>query len=179
MSAKSKYIFAIDPGPEKSAMVLIETETKKVVSCGYDSNSDMLFYLDNAIPEYGKTGNVAFYIEMVACYGMPVGREVFETCVWIGQFARCVSRALDRVVWPGCCVYRREVKLYLCNSMRAKDNNVRKALIDCYPKTGKTSKGEPSAIGTQKHPGPLYGIKGDIWSALAVAVTAAERMEQG
>jgi hypothetical protein len=29
------------------------------------------------------------------------------------------------------------------------------------------------AIGTKKAPGPLYGLKGDEWSALAVALKAA------
>jgi hypothetical protein len=42
--------------------------------------------------------------------------------------------------------------------MRAKDANIRQALID---KLG--------AVGTKKAPGPLYGISGHLWAALAVA----------
>jgi hypothetical protein len=43
--------------------------------------------------------------------------------------------------------------------MRAKDSNIRQALIDRF--------GEP---GTKKVPGLLYGIKKDEWSALALGV---------
>jgi len=58
-------------------------------------------------------------------------------------------------------VYRKEVKIYLCGSMKAKDPNIRQALIDRL--------GDP---GTKKNPGPTYGVKSHAWSALAVAVTA-------
>jgi len=47
--------------------------------------------------------------------------------------------------------------------MKAKDANIRQALID---KLG--------PVGTKKSPGPLWGVKSHIWSALAVAVTALE-----
>jgi hypothetical protein len=47
--------------------------------------------------------------------------------------------------------------------MRAKDANIRQALID---KIGPQ--------GTKAQPGPTYGIKSHSWAALAVAVYAAQ-----
>jgi hypothetical protein len=99
---------------------------------------------------------------MIACYGMPVGAEVFETCVWIGRF-------LQRWEGPYSLVYRREVKLHLCDSARAKDANVRQALIDRF------GPGKQKAIGLKASPGPLFQIKADLWAALGVAVTFADR----
>jgi hypothetical protein len=105
-------------------------------------------------------------IEMVASYGMAVGATVFETCVWSGRF---IERWLvsDKRRPEPVRVHRKEVKIHLCGSMRAKDANIRQALIDRYG-------GKESAIGKKANPGPLYGMSGDCWSALAVAITAAE-----
>lgn len=58
---------------------------------------------------------------------------------------------------------RRAVKLALCGDSRAKDANIRQALIDRF--------GGSAAIGRKAAPGPLYGISRDVWSALAIAVT--------
>lgn len=91
-------------------------------------------------------------IEMIACYGMPVGRETFETCVWIGRF-------IERAKQPHRLVYRKDVKLHLCNSPRAKDGNVRQAIIDRFGKPG-----------MKKSPGVLYGVSSHVWAALAVAI---------
>ena len=52
----------------------------------------------------------------------------------------------------------------LCNSMRAKDANVRQAILDRFG-------GKAAAIGRKRQPGPLYGIAGDLWAALAVGIT--------
>jgi hypothetical protein len=78
--------------------------------------------------------------------------------VWIGRFQeawRFPSQVRK--------VYRQQVKLHLCGSPRAKDANIRQALLD---KLGPQ--------GTKKAPGPTYGVKSHAWAALAVAVTAAE-----
>ena len=49
-----------------------------------------------------------------------------------------------------------------------RDANIRQALIDRY------GPGKDRAIGRKLSPGPLYGLSGDCWSALAVAVTTTE-----
>ena len=146
-------VLAIDPGTTESAW------------CG----------LCNGVPtEFGKLGNreillsvcglSGFYdhlaIEMVASYGMPVGAEVFQTVLWAGRF-------IERFDGPHTLVYRKDVKLHLCQSPRANDATIRQALIDRFG-------GKEAAIGRKATPGPLYGIKGDVWSALAVGLTWRE-----
>lgn len=107
-------------------------------------------------------------VEMVSCYGMPVGKETFETCVWIGRFIEAFSG-------PSEYVYRRDVKLTLCNSMRAKDANVRQAILDRYPATGG---GKTPQVGTKSQPGPLMGVSKHAWSALAIGLTWLEKQKE-
>lgn len=153
-------ILAIDPGPVKSAFVLYDSETKLIHDCGILENRRLDIY-----PDWGATRCV---IEMIGCYGMPVGKSIFETCVWIGRFAAI----WDYLSWEDATfLFRRDVKLHLCNDVRAGDANVRQALIDRFPATGG---GKVPQIGVKAQPGPLYGVKGDIWAALGVAVTFAE-----
>jgi len=98
---------------------------------------------------------------MIASYGMSVGKEVFETCYMIGRLMEVLrlSSSIRRV-------YRQDVKLALCGSVRAKDSNIRQSLIDRL--------GPP---GTKKAPGPTYGVSGHAWAALAVAWYAAQKKE--
>jgi len=95
-------------------------------------------------------------IEQIAAMGMAVGAEVFETCFWSGRFAEAWGGSFERLK-------RHEIKMHLCGNMRAKDANIRVALMDRF--------GGSQSVGKKKTPGPLYGIAGDQWSALAVAVT--------
>lgn len=140
-------ILAIDPGTTQSGWVLLSGA--RVVECGVDSNADVLRMVQES------TAN-RLAIEMIASYGMAVGREVFATCVWVGRFQQA-WRDPEAVR----LVYRQEVKLGLCHSPRAKDANIRQALIDLL-----------GPQGTKKAPGPTYGVSSHAWSALAVAVTA-------
>ncbi|HBC95047.1 MAG TPA: hypothetical protein DCZ10_19680, partial [Pelotomaculum sp.] len=57
-------------------------------------------------------------------------------------------------------VYRKDEKINLCGSMRAKDGNIRQALIDRF-----------GIVGTKKSPGWFYGVSKDVWAAIAVGVT--------
>ena len=103
-------------------------------------------------------------IEMVASYGMPVGTDIFETCVQIGRFEQAWKGETARI-------FRREVKLHLCNNVRAKDSNVWQALVDRY------GPGKAKAVGTKKAQGPLYGVTKHARAALAVGVTYLDQMK--
>lgn len=138
-------ILAIDPGPEQSAFVVWDGSVK---DHGTVENGVLKAFLRSRL-EVMTCKLMA--IEMVACYGMPVGKEVFETCVWIGRFLEAWSEDWTKV-------YRNDVKIHLCQSMKAKDGNIRQALIDKH-----------GPVGTKKVPGKLYGISGHLWAALAVA----------
>lgn len=71
-------------------------------------------------------------VEMVASYGMPVGKEVFDTCVWIGRYIQQV----DDVGKEYDYIYRKDEKMNICHSMKAKDSNIRQALIDRFGEVG-------------------------------------------
>lgn len=144
-------VIAIDPGNEQSAWVLFDSVRSRVEDFGKQKNADVIARL---FSWRGEVDHMA--IEMVASYGMPVGAEVFDTCVAIGQFIQSWGAEHTRI-------FRREIKLHLCGQPRAKDGNVRQALIDRF--------GGKSAVGRKATPGPLYGFAGDAWQALAVAVT--------
>lgn len=152
MVAKSR-ILAIDPGTTHSGWV--EYRDGAVTNCGVLPNSEVF---DLMQPNYLHS---MVAIEMIASYGMAVGAEVFETCLWIGRFMQVAGPERVRLV------YRKEVKSHLCGSQKAKDANIRQALIDRWG-------GKAEAIGNIKKPGPLYAVKSHAWAALAVAVTAAE-----
>lgn len=152
-------VLAIDPGPQRSAYVVLDRGVVDRDYCGIDENQT---FVRRIWRDTFASCDVAA-VEMIGNYGKAVGREVFETCVWIGRF----RAALDAAILPSEYVYRREVKLYLCNSMHAKDTNVRQALLDRFG-------GKALAVGTKKAPGPLYGFKADMWAALGVAITYAE-----
>ena len=146
-------VFAIDPGTEKSAYVRFREG--QVEGCGIVPNPEMeLLCVSQSWP-------VA--CEWIESYGMAVGADVFETVFWTGRF-HANSPSFIRVP-------RRVVKMYLCGTMKAKDANIRQRLIDMFPPEGG---GRVPQVGTKKLPGPLYGVKSHIWSALAVAVTAAK-----
>lgn len=154
MDGAEVKLFAIDPGPEESAYVVFKGDIRARGKC---SNADLLA----AVRRYRNVEPEAvLVIEQVAAMGMAVGAEVFETVFWSGRFAEAWGGVWGRVK-------RHEVKMHLCGNTRAKDGNIRQALIDRYG-------GKAKAIGKKKSPGPLYGISGDVWQALAVAITWTE-----
>jgi hypothetical protein len=140
-------ILAIDPGCHESAWLSYDGS---ILSFGREPNVDVLAMLKQKGPQF-RHEHLA--IEMIASYGMPVGKEVFETVLWIGRFIEAWND-------PYTLIYRKDVKMHLCGSVRAKDPNVRQALLDRF-----------GPQGTKANKGATYGISKDVWAALAVAVT--------
>lgn len=138
-------ILAIDPGPVLSAWV--ELCGGRPVAFGHDPTPEV----ERRVWAW-RAGPLV--IEMIASYGMAVGAEVFGTCVAIGRMDYDRRASL---------VERGKIKMHHCRSMRATDSNIRMALIDRYG-------GKGAAIGNKKSPGPLFGVAGDVWAALALAL---------
>lgn len=155
-------ILAIDPGNIESGYCVIEY-TYSPLEFGKVENTLMLKMIEGKFPWLGVDEVV---IEMVASYGMPVGKTVFDTCVWIGRF----TQELENQGIPISYVTRKEYVTEFCGSARAKDANVIQYLIDRFasdtPNRGK---------GYKKAPGWFYGFKADVWQAYALAVYQLDR----
>jgi hypothetical protein len=143
-------IFAIDPGPDMSAFV--QWDGKKVIDHGHVPNAEMRQLLIGR--DYDEVA-----IEMVASYGMAVGASVFNTCLWVGRFWEIARKE------PMLC-YRKDIKMFLCKTMRSKDKDIRQALLNLIGPQGSKDK-----------QGPTYGLKSHTWSALAVAVYAKNKFD--
>jgi len=143
-------ILAIDPGPVESAYVIMDDY--KPVAFGKIDNHDILGIVDS---------EKRLIVEMVSHYGtgMPAGKTVFDTCVWIGRFIERMDGTVDTIL-------RATVKTHLCGMARAKDGNVIQALCDRFGEKG-----------TKKHPGWFYGFAKDVWQAYALGVAWMDAQE--
>ena len=144
-------ILAIDPGNIESAYCIMGADLRPI-EFGKGKNEEIITMLELATYDYTTV------IEMIASYGMPVGKEVFETCVWVGRFDHASFR-------PASFVYRKDVKMHICGNTRAKDSNIRQALIDRF-----------GPVGTKKNQGWFYGFRADIWAAYACGITYIESL---
>lgn len=135
-------IYACDPGTTESAIVAFDG--RKIYFAKIMLNDDLLTLVRNS-----KTvlAGARMAIETIASYGMAVGRETFETCEFCGRIREAAEANGAKILR----VYRRDVKINLCGTMKAKDANIRAALIDKYGKD------------------VLKDIKSHLWSAMAVA----------
>lgn len=156
-------ILSIDPGNIESAYCVIDKTSYKPIEFGKIKNEELREKLLNELHLYPIE---SFAIEMIASYGMPVGKEVFDTCVWIGRFIESFKCPLTYYV------YRKDEKMNLCGSMKAKDSNIRQALIDRFAtfdfKNGK---------GTKKQQDFFYGFSKDVWAAYAVGITWLDKQK--
>ena len=139
-------IIAIDPGTKESAWV--QWDGKNILSMGIMFNMELIMELYQF-----KPSNMV--IEQVRCYGMTIGASTLDTVFWSGRFCEA---------WPGdwSLMPRMDVKMHLCHDSRAKDKNIRQALIDRF---------EPDLKPRQRPKTVLKGVGTHLWAAMALAVT--------
>lgn len=161
------YIFSIDAGNIQSAYCILDKNLKPI-KFGKVTNEELLEIIQNEVHLVRKADGTYganidhFALEMVASYGLTVGKEVFDTCLWVGRFYQAIVEQGN--VQPT-LIYRKDEKMALCGFMRAKDSNIRHALIERFAKFDfKNGKG------TKKNPDWFYGFRVDIWAAYAVAI---------
>ena len=155
-------ILAIDPGNTQSAWVLIDADTYAPLAFAKQDNTTIRDHLRWGAFEQADT--VA--VEMIAAYGMSVGADVFETCVWIGRFVELFAPTGGVEL-----VERHPIKLHHCRSAKANDTNIRQALVDRFA-PGERNHGK----GVKAAPGFFYGFAADCWQAYALAVYLADTL---
>lgn len=148
-------LLSIDAGTTESAYCIVDIQTYKPIEFGKVKNENLLSIVKN------QRYNILAYEEF-QCYGMPIGESTIKSITWNGRY---IQSALDRGT-PVHPIYRKDEKMNLCHSMKAKDSNIRQALIDRFAqhdfKNGK---------GTKRNKDWFYGFAADVWAAYAVAVT--------
>lgn len=183
--ARLMRVLGIDPGTRESAWVLYESTSaeKPLLAYGWDLNEEVLNMLREAYQRGRLIGTSTLNaveaplrvgIEMIAHYGtgMSVGKEVFETCLWIGRFMEAVEGGSGRV----CLVHKKWVCEHLCNDTRAKSKNINQALLDMLGPPWVTVEkiGPKGGVTKTRVPGPTNGMADHKWSALSIAVTLAQ-----
>lgn len=151
-------ILGLDPGNTHSAAVMLENG--RIVRMFRERNDEFLKSLQRIDAEFRNQGYLSRELrvvcEMPALLGKGVGVfwQIFETCTMVGRI-QAIFPDMDRIT-------RSSVKIAVCGKSGTNDKHVRAAMIKLY--------GEP---GTMGRPGGTYGVKKDMWAALAVCTAAA------
>jgi len=154
----TKNILCIDPGTTHSGVVVFNGK-KIIKSYSAYENNRLLNYISST---KHSDHHYKLIIEGIESLGMSVGKTTFDTVEWIGRFRQEFGFS-DTIK-----LYRREVKMFMCGSMRANDSTIRQRILDIYPAVGG---GKTPQVGTKAMPGPLYGVSSHAWSALALGLT--------
>ena len=163
---------AIDPGPKTSGVVILDTrhDPPQILRHWQDMSTKVLrdnLWFPDRFDLFGCPFE-AVLLERVASFGMPVGETTINTILWSGR----LMEVCERVGIPLYRMTRKKVVHSLCFNIKAGDSNVRRAILDLYPKTGG---GKTPQIGTKNQPGPLYGIANDAFAALALGIAWARK----
>lgn len=153
---KPGLVFAVDPGPTQSGAVLFDAINQQVLYAGTKRN-DLLM-------QDMRAGYPIVVFEKIVNQGQLVGKSVLETAYESGRLSLAAEES-------GSIVHRltrTEIKQHL--GVRRGDSHIRQALIVRWG-------GKLVAIGKKGAYGALHGVIGHAWSALAVAVTWADRAQ--
>ena len=165
-------MLAIDPGPERSALVEFDADRFRYVRAAYAVNERIRFAVfksraDRALIEYTPP-----YTQRVKGTGHAyVPKEILQTAFESGRMVEAWEQSHGPGDWG--LINRTTIRRWLLGHTQGGDPEIRAAICDRFGVTAKTAKG------TKKEPGPLYGIKGDLWAALAVAIVYCDQNRIG
>ncbi len=158
-----QQLLCIDPGPRESGVVIYDGKNINYTNPAFNNYALLEFiklYLEDP-----KNVPCTMAIESIVGYGKAVGVSTFDTAEWVGIFRHAFG--LDNAHK----ISRKDIKLHICGSIRAKGKDIRYNILKMFPATGG---GKTPEIGTKKKPGPLYGVTSHGMSALAVGITYLE-----
>ena len=181
-------ILALDPGSQNTAWVLYDGG--EPLEWKTQPNDEVRAML-SGIAQMSQSHPDMLAVEYMRPRGMPTSQDEMDTMFELGRMVQAWGRN-----WKP--ISRHEVKVHICGQGNASDANIRAALIDRYGGskaiapagkcltckgrglTGRGKTREPCGTcvgtGTGAPAGLLHGLTGDAWSALAIAITAAEIM---
>jgi hypothetical protein len=139
-------VIGIDPGTRDSAYVM--WDGSKILQKSILANEVLL--RDVRAEFFGPPGMV-YVVEGMQYFGKAVGKDVFQTCYFIGRIMEATPHPVE-------LVYRKDIKLWLTGTVKSRDKDIRAALIDMLGKD------------------VTHGVSSHLWSALAVAVFYYETM---
>lgn len=169
-----QLILGIDPGPTTSGVVLydpargivLEADAKMISARIMQMLRGNCFQFDGS-RVYPMDDNLHLAMETIVSYGARIGMETIANIELIGRIKEAWSDRDDDTTY----LSRPDILGHLTGRRNAKE-------ADCADRL-KEMHGGLGAVGTKKAPGPLYGVTSHAWSALAVAVVAAQRIEKG
>lgn len=173
MTEHKMYVLGVDPAPKESAVVAVDPislEIKAKFFCNTRllvERHDWGFGLSTTMTTlHPRPTDGVLAIERPVPMGQRVGHDVFDTLIWTGRLYQAFSGERHMI-------RRTDIKISLCGKINVRDSDIRAALIKIYTKQNvlPLGGGATPAIGIKKHPGPLYGIKADLWQALAAAIS--------
>ena len=153
-------ILGVDPGETHSGVVLFDTFLNQVVWARDMTVAELEHHIEGGWLYRPDT----IVCENIVPMGVPFSSNLRATCRTIDR-AELIAEQL-RITWV--FVTRNEVKIVLCGRCKGvKDANVSCAVQERFG-------GRKAALGTKKEPGPLHGVSGHCWQALAAVLTAID-----
>lgn len=165
---------AIDPGDVVSGWVLYDSSAPRLVAAaegvvidgvrkaGVEHNDRLLKMVRDPSQRWPIAIH-ALVLETFRPRGQPMYSQLIETARYTGRLQEAWWGATRRAA---VLITREGVKTELLGAPKGSDANVRAALVDLFG-------GKDAAIGSAKRRGPLYGLAGDSWQALALAIAHA------
>lgn len=171
-SAPSSVLWAIDVGPVVSHLVVYDYGAKKVLRVAPDvPNQDLV----NDVNLWCSRAELDLrplpvVIETIEPRGQALGHDLVNTILWVGRFWEASRGAL---------LGRSKVYKHLVSKDR-NDSAIRQVMIDKLgpPRITTVVIGPKGGRKKISSPGPTAGVSGDLWQALALAVTYAETVLQ-